>query len=519
MTLPAERPSELRAGPRIAPRAQPRAAWRPRAGGVRSRGWLGPLAAVWARLPLHEPMIRSSVVTMGGTVVSAGLGYLYWLIVARLAVTAQVGYASSAMSLVTGLSLVTNLGVCGFVVERMPGLEGRRAWARTLKRTLWPTALLSFAVTAAVEIVVVLSAVDPAQRGLQAILVASAAALGLTFVEILTVVFISARRAELAVLLGAVVGVAKVASLAVFLFGGAGVSSLLIGWAAAILLSCVVGALVLLPRAGLGRLGGPTLGRWAHADLRSVLGHHLTSVGGLMVPYLLPTLVVYRLDATRNAYFYATWMFGSIFFMISPSVESALFVEGVRDRLRLAANTRRAFRLLGLLMPVPILLGVFGGRYLLRVFGGDYARNGSVLLAILAIAAVPDAVTNIGAGVLRATGRLRWSALLNVAMGVISLGGAWFALPVMGITGAGVAWLAAQSVGSLAVAPMLCRLWETSAEATIGRPAAGRPERPDRAVGIGPPGRSRSAPGRRLPAARHRRPGRSERILDRTVAR
>jgi O-antigen/teichoic acid export membrane protein len=474
-------------------------------------------------------MFRSSIVTMLGTVVSAGLGYLYWLIVARMAVTEQVGYASSAMSLVTGLALVTNLGACGFVVERLPGLEGRRAWARMLKRTIWPTSLLSFAVTAAVECVVVLSAFDPQQRGPFAIMVASATALGLTFVNILTVVFISARRAELAVVLGAVLGVAKLVSLVLFPLTGAGVASLLIGWAVAVLVACAVGTFVLLPRARLGRLGGPTLGRWVGGDLRSVFGHHLTSVGGLMVPYLLPTLVVYRLDATRNAYFYATWMFGSIFFMISPSVESALFVEGIRDLQRLAANTRRAFRLLGLLMPIPVLLGIFGGRFLLRLFGGQYAQNGYVLLALLAIAAAPDAVTNVGAGVLRATGRLRRSAILNVAMGVASLGGAWMALPVMGITGAGAAWLAAQLMGSVAVTPMLWRLIRTPATRPAGllpsprRPVSAGPASSRTAVAVSDrtdrcARRDRSGRSTAL-AGRHRRAGQLDRWVDRIVER
>ena len=420
-----------------------------------------------------DPLVRSSLVTMAGTVVSAGLGYVYWLVVARLAPPAEVGYASGEMSLITGLSLFTNMGVCGFVVERLPSLEGRRAWARLLKRTIWPTSMLSAAVTGVVEAVLLASGGHAAGRGPLTVVVTAVAALGLTFFTVLTFVFISARRAELSLALGAALGVAKLVTLPGYLLfagGPGGAETLTRMWALAVVVTCVFGALVLLPRARLGRLGSPSVRRWNVPDLRSVAGHHLTSVGGLMVPYLLPTLVIYRLDAVSNAYFYATWMFGSIFFMISPAVESSLFVEGVRDGDRLGAATRRALRLLGLLLPLPVLAAVVGGRFGLLVFGPEYARHGHLLLALLAIAALPDAVTNVGVGVLRATGALRWSSVLNVAMGAVTLVGAWWLLPRLGIAGAGVAWLLAQSLGALGVSPMLVR-------AVRGLPA-GRPPGP-----------------------------------------
>jgi O-antigen/teichoic acid export membrane protein len=404
-------------------------------------------------------MIRGSLFTMLGTVATSVFGYVYWMLAARLVPVADVGATSGIMSLVTGLALFTNVGVCGFVTERLPALEGRRAWVRLVGQAIWPTSAVTFLVTALVEGVLVLRALDPARRGLGAVVVASAAGLALTFLSILTVVLISARRAELAAVLDVVMGATKLLSLFGLIVRD-DETALVRSWTVSLLVTCAIGALALLPRLGHGRLRRPVVSPsiLSGLELRPVIGHQLTSVGGLMVPFLLPTIVIYRLDATRNAYFYATWMMGSAFFMISPSVETALFVEGVRDARRLAASLRRAIRLLAVLLPVPILVAVFGGQYLLLLFGPAYATKGAVLLAILAVAAVPDAITNLGSGVLRATGRLRWSASLNMAMGIVALGGAWVLLPVLGINGAGVAWITAQSLGSIPVIPLLGRL-------------------------------------------------------------
>jgi O-antigen/teichoic acid export membrane protein len=474
------------------------------------------LPALRARLSLGDPLVRSSMLTMAGTVVSAGLGYLYWTIAARVASPSQIGYASAGMSLVTGLSLFADLGVCGFVMERLPPLEGRRAWSRLLRRVIWPTSMLAFAITAVVETVLAAGG-HSWHPGAAMIVFGGCTASGLAFLDVLACVFVSARRSELSLWSGTALGLSKLLSLLVFSLSGHNTGGLLVGWGLAVTVSCVVSAGVLLPRVRLGPLRTSRPRRWAAADLRCMAGHHLTSIGGLMVPYLLPTLVVYRLDATRNAYFYATWMLGSVFFMISPAVAAALFVEGVRAQETLTTSTRRAFRLLALLMPGPVVAGVFGGRLVLLVFGADYAREGHTLLAILAVAALPDAVSNVGAGVLRSTGHLRWSASLNVAMGIVTLAGAWILLPRMGIVGAGVAWLAAQSLGAVAMAPLLLRLtlWRRGASAArpqgdrVPRPAGRHVRRPARAwIGEAPtarglpPAREDIGLGRMVPSAR-----------------
>src|SRR2546423_6237410 len=70
---------------------------------------------------------------------------------------------------------------------------------------------------------------------------------------------------------------------------------------------------------------------------------------------------------------------------------------------------------------------------------------------ILMVSAVPDAITNIYVSLLRVQERLCLAALLNLCMAAFTLVLAWILLPMLGIAGAGWAWLIAQSVGSLIV--------------------------------------------------------------------
>ncbi len=71
-----------------------------------------------------------------------------------------------------------------------------------------------------------------------------------------------------------------------------------------------------------------------------------------------------------------------------------------------------------------------------------------VLLLILAVSAVPDAISNVAVSVLRVTRRVRAALTLNVVVLIGSVVGAWYALPILGIVGAGLAWTLSQALGA-----------------------------------------------------------------------
>jgi O-antigen/teichoic acid export membrane protein len=420
----------------------------------------GRLRAQWS-----DHMLRATVFNVASAVVTSLLGFLYWTIAARVTTTAAVGYTAAVMSLTTGVSLLTGLGVNSLIVQRLPTLERTPAWAAFV--TTWLT--WTAGITAVVGALVGLG-IHSRGRGLVSpvlvVVVVAVGATGLVVVMIVDRVFLASRRTDLGLVLDASLSAAKVLSLGALLLPGAAVTVMLLGWMGAVTITCGL-ACVLLPRLGLGRIGRPVLALVGRRDLFAVFGHHLTSVGGLMTPYLLPPLVVYRLDASSNAYFYATWMVGSAFLIISPAISASLFAEGARDVATLALRTRRAFRMLAVLLPLPLAAGVLGGRWILLIFGGEYAHHGYVLLAVLALASVPDAITNVAVAVLRVTGRLRFAAALNLAMGAVALVGAWTLLPHIGILGAGLAWLAAQVLGCLFVAPLMVRSVRPAPQAVV----------------------------------------------------
>ena len=100
---------------------------------------------------------------------------------------------------------------------------------------------------------------------------------------------------------------------------------------------------------------------------------------------------------------------------------------------------------------------IVGGRFILGLFGSAYAAAGYGLLILLAISALPDAVSNVAVVVFRVTCRLGYSTALNLGMLVMTLVGAWVLMPRLGIAGVGVAWLGAQTIGAIASLPAYTR--------------------------------------------------------------
>ena len=434
-----------------------------------------------------DSLVRNSVCLMASTVVTAGLGYVFWAVAAHAFTSQEVGIGSAIISLCGTVALLTYLGSGAMLIERLPTSERSSEWTDVLVRICVGTAGVTVVATAAIvpilrishEYRMFFSSVLP-------ILIAVVGTAAWTLVNLFGSAFIAARRAGLLLLTQTLVSATKLLLVLPFAAFGAGAAGLVGAWVASAAVGVGVGAVWLIPRMKLGRQPGPRPHRRATMTLdrrlgvrrrarhrrpstppsassvRRLLGQHLTSVGGAVTPLLLPVLVVLRLGATPNAYFYITWMVGGVFFMVSPSVSSALFAEGVRAGSDLRSVVAKALRVILVLLAPAIVVMIVGGRLILGLFGASYAAAGYGLLVLLAVSALPDTVSNVAVVVLRVTDRLGYSTVLNLGILVVTLAAAWVLLPSLGIAGAGVAWLGAQILGATASLPAYAQIFRRS---------------------------------------------------------
>ncbi len=420
---------------------------------------------------------------MSAIAIASGFGYLYWVAAARLFAASQVGVATALVSLMTVTAIVANLGTAPALVQRLPTRQGIDEWSRALSASL-----LGGAAFGALAGLIVLLGVPVFSHRLS--IVWSDPVLALLFVGgtgiwtvsmVLDYAFIAERQSRSMSMRGALFAIIKiplVVAPAVAFGGGGGVRAIMASWVGACAVSCAIGAFVMVPAIRPGfRLSATGIAAELRDSSRLLAGNYLITLGNTLPLYVLPVIVVSRLSATANAYFYVTWMVGGIFFMISSSIGSSLFAEGSNAPDRIGVALRSSIRLTALLLLPAMLFAFLAGRFILHAFGPAYAVHGTHLLWVLTIAAIFDAITNLYVPVLRVRHRLRAAGILTMSMALGSIIGAWILAPSMGLVGIGLVWCAGQVLGSAWVA------WDAWVLPRMGRRIA--PER--QVVGVGRP--------------------------------
>lgn len=441
-----------------------------------TRAWVRGSVRSTARRLREDMLVRTGALLMATTVATSACGYLYWVLAAHLYAPARIGQVSALIAIVSLGANLAGIGMGATLIGRLPArstCSGRRALL-----------LAATAVTLCASLCVGLLAAMAlpwlaVPLGLQAgPLLAFAVAAGpvlWALAALLDALLLAESRAGAMLARNAVAAAGKIPLMVVpALLGRHGAPALLLSWHLATLLSFAI----MLPRVRTVVVARRPTVRAIAREIRGLApafgGHHLIGLGGMLWMYLLPVTVGLRRSAADNAYSTLTWLTASILFMISSSIATALFAEGAQRRHELRGRIRQAVRLIALALPPAQIALLLGGRRILALFGAGYERHCWGLLAILALAALPDAVTNLAVAVLRVQCRLAQAACLNLGMATLALALAWLWLPHGGIEAAGWAWLLAQSAGSVGAWRCCARGARARARPRSSAPAASR---------------------------------------------
>lgn len=408
-------------------------------------------ARVLLRRARSDSLVRNSLFIMGTTVTNSAIGYVFWILVARTCSTRQVGLGAALIAAMSLVAMLSNVGSSYTLIQVLPTRPTGRDWSRTFNACM--AAALCASVLGACISLAVLPRLSPQflvvrEAAYQIVIIGGVAFW--TASTLFDSVFVAERRAGNMLARNATAATAKLGLMLGLIALGVTTSFGIVNvWMVSTAGSLVVAAVVLLPRLHRGyRLQVRGIASEARRLLPPFIGHYFVTVGGLVSVTLVPIVVTSRLSATSNAYFYTTWMLCSVFFMISPAIAASLFAEASHEEGSLHAKSRSAFLLSTALLGLPAMMLLFGGRFVLGLFGPEYARHSYTLLVLLLVSSVPDAITNIYIIVLRVEKRFHAAAALNIGMGLGTVVLTWLALPRVGITGAGIAWLAMQTAGT-----------------------------------------------------------------------
>jgi O-antigen/teichoic acid export membrane protein len=193
-------------------------------------------------------------------------------------------------------------------------------------------------------------------------------------------------------------------------------------------------------------------------DLSIIKGFWRYSTGNYFVSFFaaapalfLPIIIVHRLDAIQNAYFYIAWMMAGLLSAIPHAVSSSLFAEGSHFEDQLATNARRSFKFILLLLVPSIIFMVAVGKWLLLLFGESYSYHALTLLRILCASSLLMGINNVYYSILRVRGRIRELIVIRALITVSVLVTTYCIAREVGIVGIGYAWVGAHGLTSIYV--------------------------------------------------------------------
>jgi O-antigen/teichoic acid export membrane protein len=405
----------------------------------------------------HIPLYSNAFYLMLSTAITAILGFLFWIIVARFYTEAEVGLASAIISSICLLSSLGYVGLNFSLIRFLPQAEK-------------PQELINTCFTLSGLISVVLAGIFIA--GLQwwspaLAFIKESAVFSLAFVAFVLLwtlsyfidnAFIARRRAGFVLSKNIIIALLRI-PLPILLVAFFHTFGIVASWAIAVIVAVAVSLFLFLPKVQKSYKPVPVLklnlikGVWRYSGA-SYLAELVTIAPGT----LFPIMVVNLLSAESNAYFYIAWMIASLLSAIPLAVSQSLFAEGSHFEEKLGENVGKSLKFTFLLLIPVVILFVFGGKWLLLAFGQAYSSHALSLLRILTISSLPLGINCIYTSILRVTNRIKELAGIWAFVALATLLTSYLILPTTGIIGIGYTWLVAHSLVALYII-FFRRLW------------------------------------------------------------
>ncbi|MGP9020445.1 lipopolysaccharide biosynthesis protein [Streptomyces sp. BR1] len=400
-----------------------------------------------------DSMFRNAYALMLSTAVSAALGLGFWLVAARYYSEESVGQGSAAIAAMRLLASITATTMTGAIVRYVPR-AGRSTGPLVVRAYIVSTVVVTVASVGFLFTLPLWGASYAPLGGLAAGALFTVASVAWSILTLQDGVLTGLRKAIWVPVGNAVFSLGKLLLLAAFAGLALGV---FVSWTVAMALSILpLGWLIfrrLIPAQERADRDRPV------PELREIgrflAGDSVGALFSLAMINLLPVMVAVRFGATQNGFFYIAYTVGGTMEFMAINMASSLTAHASHSPDRLADGVRASLRRMSLLLvPVVLFLIVFA-RQILAPFGADYAEHGTLVLRLLAAAALPRVAVELYIAVLRVQGRTGVLALLQGTMCSLVLGSAAVLLGTTGIEGAGWAVLVSMTGMALVSAPGL----------------------------------------------------------------
>lgn len=398
---------------------------------------------------IHNPLFKNAYFLIAIIVVGSVLGFVFWVVAARLYTPEEIGLATALISAMGLLSTFSKLGFDTSMIRFLPNEEDKNGM---INSCLTLTCLFSIVLAAA--FISGLGYWSPALLFIREKLVFSLSFIIFTAVITLLAlcrsIFIAMRSSKLSFFQNTVWTLLKIPFLVVLT--NFGVLGIFYSWGLAICVAFMISIFFFIPRLQskyfpMFMIKKKIINDMMHFSLVNYIAETFGS--GLIM--ILPLLILNVLNPEMTAYFFISWTIASVLFMISIATTTSLFAEGSNDPEKLHRNMIKTIKFTFILL-VPSIIGILIlGDKVLLLFGKAYSENALDMLFILAISSLPAGLNNIYIAVKRVQGKVMHVLYINAFISLFTLGSSYVLMTKIGLIGVGIGWTVSEIVVSLVI--------------------------------------------------------------------
>ncbi len=365
----------------------------------------------------------------------AGFGFVFWLLVARLFSTNEVGIATTLISVMSTIGL---LGLAGFDTSTIRFLSNSKDKNENINTSITIVTIISFALS--ILFIVFIKNISPQLSFLQESISMSVAFVLFCIFSSLNLltdaIFLSFRSTKFTFVIDAIFSFIKI--FLPFAFIKYGAFGILVAAGVSQGIGVVISIAVLIrkfnyhPKIFISKKILNNV--WKYSG-----GNYLADAFNFLPTSILPLLIINKLGTKESAYYFIVMMIVGLLYVIPNSITRSLFSEVSFDENSLSKNIKKTVKHIFYMLTPAILVLLATGGFLLNMFGHKYNKGGVMFLYIMTLSSVLVGISSLYASIFRLTGNIKAIIIRNIFYSFSLILIAYLLLPY-GLVGIGLAY-------------------------------------------------------------------------------
>lgn len=412
-----------------------------------------------------EPLYKNSYFLIANTALVSIFGFVFWSIATRMYSTHDIGLTVNMISIISLLSVFSNLGFSSSLIRYLPTTNGKE-YKSIINTCFTVTGIISllFTLFFLIEVEYLSPELTFVKENWYFSLLFIIFSIFMSLNTLHVSIFIGKREPRLELIKNMSWNILKIIFLFIFVSSGAfGVFS---SFGFSLVIAFLLGTFFLLPKIHSEYSPVLTINTKVISDLKNYsFGNYLADFFMTAPSYVLPIMVANILSPNEAAYFYMAWMITGLVMIIPTAISNSFFAEGSYDEESTYKTLQKSLLFtFALLLPTTIILLLFGSKALL-IFGKSYSDNATNTLLLLVLSCLPYSFNRMYITLKKIEKSMKPVISINASLALIGLGLSYLFMNSNGLVGVAIGWALGQGIVMIGlVMVILSKLWLSNSD-------------------------------------------------------